>query len=50
MELTKAKVKKMVKADLARLCNARGLPVCRDMTRDDLVDMLLARMGYDEEE
>lgn len=48
--LTVAKVKKMSKAKLLRIMADAGLPICRDFSREDCVDAVLAYIGDDDAE
>lgn len=42
---SKSDLRKLTLPALRRLAADRGIPVCRDFTRADLIDALAARMG-----
>ncbi len=44
---SKSQLRRESKAALEALCVAKGLPVCRDLTKADLVDMLADREYQD---
>lgn len=45
--VNKTELRRATKATLVALCRAKGIPVCRDFTKADLVDLLLDRQGRD---
>ncbi len=46
--MTKSDLRKMTLPQLRRLAADRGVPVCRDFTKADLVEALAARMGLNQ--
>jgi hypothetical protein len=48
--VSKAKLRRARKVNLVALCRAKGIPVCRDFTKADLVDLLLDRQDRDRDE